>query len=140
LEKAGAWILRLGGGDRWPGRRSYVKVYAMVVKRLKFWLKNCPNCGQSVDAIGFSQKLSFKDTFKETSIICPKCGTELKSVRSPTPVSKYMYNSFFPVSFILLGASVYLHKPYSDLFFYAWGLFAICVIVSIFDAFTLEKK
>jgi hypothetical protein len=108
----------------------------MTVKRLKFWLKNCPNCGQLVDAVGFNRKLSFK----ETSVICPKCGAELKSVRSPTPASKLMYNSFFPVSLILLGASVYLHKPYSDLFFYAWGLFAVFVVVTIFDACALEKK
>jgi predicted RNA-binding Zn-ribbon protein involved in translation (DUF1610 family) len=110
------------------------------LKQYKFWLKNCPNCGHLVDAVGFNKKVSFKDAFKETCIVCPKCGAEFESVMRPTSVAKFLYKSFFPVSFLLLGASVYMHKPYSDVFFYLWGLFIAFLIGSMLDSYTLEKK
>jgi len=105
-----------------------------------FWLKGCPNCGQLVDAVGFNKNVSLKDTFKETCITCPKCAAELKSVMRPTPLAKFLYRSLLPISVILLGASVYLHRPYSDLLFYLWGLFVAFLIGSMFDSYTLEKN
>jgi hypothetical protein len=110
------------------------------LKKVRFRLKGCPNCGQRVDAVGFNKSISFKDAFKETCITCPKCGTELKSVMRHTSLAKFLYRSLLPVSFMLLGAAVHLHRPYSDLFFYLWILFVAFLIGSMFDSYTLEKN
>jgi len=106
------------------------------MNRIKFWLKNCPDCGALVDAIGFNRNVSLKESF----VKCHKCGAELKSVLSPTNFSKKMFKIYFPVAIIILGASVYFEKPYSDVLFVSWFLFTAVLIISLFNSFTLEKK
>ena len=108
----------------------------MKMQQYKFWLKSCPVCSRLLNVIGANSKV----TLKKTSIVCPDCGAELKFAGSPGPFAKFMFYSFFPVSFILLGASVNLSKPYSALFFYGWGVYALLVIAAIFGSYTLERK
>lgn len=106
------------------------------MQRIKFWLKSCPDCGGLVDAVGFNKKVSFKQDY----IKCPKCGAELISVLRPTTKSRFMYKIYFPASILILGASVYFNKPYSDLLFVTWFLFTALLILSLFNSFILEKK
>lgn len=89
-----------------------------------------------MNVIGSNSKVKLK----KFSIICPKCGAELMFGGNPNPMSKFMFYSFFPISFVLLGASVNLSKPYRDMFFYGWGLYTFFVIAVIFHSWELEKK